>query len=385
MQLAKASVLEMAITWLIMNHPFYASILLKRELRATTAIPTACVDARGTISYNPNWFATLNKRQIAFVLAHECMHYMFCHLLRRGTRDGRLFNVACDAVINCMLLACGFTTDDMPEGGITYPGAEDMNAEHVYDLIKDDHKYNQKGQPGGGDGDWGIGEDLDDSVPLTEEARSEIEAETRVDIHQAVESAKRMGKLGGPLKRLAEELLAVKTPWYDKFYRFFTRAGETDFAYPALDRRFVGVEEYLPWYTGTGKLGKGVFICDVSGSISAAEYATMGHHLNHMLDTCQPEEFWVVFVHTEIVGEPKRYTPEDYPVVLECDDSGGTDMTVGIRWAMKHHSDADLMVVFTDGYTPFGNPCDIPTFWAITSKHKRSPWGETVHVEVTDE
>lgn len=395
----QVTVVDKAVTWLITYHPFYASVLLKREMIADPAIRTACVNARGQIRYNPDWFDSLTKLEVAFVLAHECMHYMFTHLLRRGSRNARKWNRACDGVINEMLKVCGVGT--MPDKGIEFPGAEDMNAEEVYELMPDEPGDNQRGkgepgdgdsgdgdgdpQSGDGDGDgddgWGIGEDLDDSENLDEANRAEIEAEARVEMREAMETAKRIGGMPAVMERLVEKLLHVPTPWYEKMSRFFSRACDNDYSYGVFDRRFLHIGTYLPWFDGFG-LNKCVIIVDVSGSISAAEMQEFSGHLNKILSDCLPAEVYVIYVHSHVAKKVDRYTPDDFPVVLKCDESGSTDMTQGVKWVARNHPDTDCMVVLTDGYTPFGNDPGIPTFWAITNNHKRSPWGENVTLEV---
>lgn len=380
------TVLDKAKTHLITYHPFYASILLKRELMPCESIPTAAIDARGQIRYNPKWLLSMTRPEVEFLLAHECMHYMFTHLLRKGHRDPMLWNYACDAVINEMLKACQL--GQMPKGGVEWPGAEQMSAEEVYDMLPE--KPDLPKRPGGsGDGEgpgeqgdeplWGIGEDLDDSVKLDEAARAEIEAEARVEMREAINTAKRVGKLPAPLKRMVDKLLEVKTPWYEKMFRFFTRASDNDYSYNVFDRRFLHISTYLPWFDGQG-LNKAVIINDVSGSISTDEQNEFGGHFNRILETCQPAELYCVYVHTQVC-KVDMFTPDDFPVMFECDESGGTDMTAGIKWVVENHPDADCIVVLTDGYTPFGNDCGIPTFWAITSD-KVAPWGETVKLEI---
>ena len=223
----QVDVVDIAKNWLIQFAPFYASVLFRRKLEEITTMPTACVNAQGQIKYNPQWFASLTIMEVAFVLAHECMHYMLMHCVRIGARDHSLWNRACDGVINEMLIACKVGT--MPAGGIRWPNAENMTAEEVYDEMveagekpdeptgwgkpsesgdepdNDDGDAEAEGEGGGTAADtdqqpqagdtWAGGDmDLSDG-PLTAEEKSELEAETRVEMHEAVESAKRMGNM----------------------------------------------------------------------------------------------------------------------------------------------------------------------------------------------
>lgn len=390
--------IDRAKTQIIMNHPFYASILLKRPLIETVQIPTAAVNAKGQIYYNPEWFGELTIDEIMFVLCHECMHYMWMHCLRRYHREAKQWNKACDAVINETLKKCG--VGSMPAKGIEWPGAEDLSSEQVYDLmtnnstttsggsggeVSDDSQGPQGQQDGQSDGGndegWGIGNDIDESEQLDESERAQIEAEVKVEIQQAANAAKQMGKMPGILERFVEALLEVKTPWYEKLYQFFSRLVEDDFSWERFDRRFLFLDIRLPWFAGQG-LNKVVIIVDVSGSISDDELQEFSGHVNTVLEACNPEVCYVVFVHSRVVtSDIREYTPQDFPVDLKCSESGGTDMTKGIDWMMEHHPDADATIVLTDGYTPFGNDPGVPVFWAITT-NVQAPWGESVQLEV---
>ncbi len=56
-------------------------------------------------------------------------------------------------------------------------------------------------------------------------------------------------------------------------------------------------------------------------------------------------------------------------------------MTVGFQEAATRQLPVETFVVFTDGYTPFGEDTGIPTIWAMTTE-KEAPWGTTVHVDI---
>jgi predicted metal-dependent peptidase len=379
-----------AFTQIILHWPFFASILFKRELILDTKIPTACVDARGYIRYNPDWFDTLTVNEVVFVLCHECMHYMYAHCVRRGHRGPVPWNIACDAVINALLTVMGVGT--MPKGGVDRPGSDKKSAEQVYDEMEKEPPPPQSGggdsapgdQPDGSGGEpgqpeWGIGEDLDESVELDESTAAEIESQVKVDITQAVNSARMAGKLPAELKQFVDELLKVHTPWYNKFYEFFKGLSEDDYSWQALDRRFASQRVYLPWFAGKG-MKKVAIINDESGSVSAGEMEEFGGHLNAVLETCKPEVLYFLHVDSR-VHSVDEYTPYDYPVKMQRKACGGTDMTKGIDWVVKNHPDVDCLLVLTDGYTPFGEDPGIPTFWAITSDIT-APWGETVKLEV---
>ena len=438
---------DIAKNWLIQFAPFYASCLFRRKLEEVTQVPTACINVHGQIKYNPQWFASLTIMEVAFVLAHECMHFMLMHIARIGNRDPALWNRACDGVINEMLIACNVGT--MPEGGVRWPNAENMTAEEVYDEMveagetgecpeppkggqgkpcddgdgeggsspsesdgddKDDDDGDSSGagkEPTDDDGDdagsssgtepdkqdtdqpqaggtWAGGDmDLSDA-PLTAEEKSEMEAEVRVEMHEAVESAKRMGNMPAVLDKFTSKLMEVKTPWHAKLLRFMTQPSDDDFSWAKLDRRYVSQDLYLPWFDGNS-LGEVAIIWDVSGSIGSRMKNHFASHLNRILDTCQPSKVIAIPCHSDVVVDDiVEFTPDEYPVTLDCRRSGGTCMPEGLKYVYKNYPDVELVVVLTDGYTPWGKDVyDTPTLWAITTDIV-APWGETVQIEITD-
>jgi predicted metal-dependent peptidase len=97
-----------------------------------------------------------------------------------------------------------------------------------------------------------------------------------------------------------------------------------------------------------------------------------------------PKRFVVLHVNTRVHDVVDEYTPDEYPISLQSRVTGGTDMTAGVKYAADNYPEAECIVVFTDGYTPFGELSDargIPVLWCITSGLE-SPHGETIHVDL---
>lgn len=138
--------LETAKIRLVFNHPFFASLLMKRELVATTAIKTAAVNSRGVIMYNPKFFEELSVEEVIFVLAHEVMHVVCMHLWRQGTRDSERWNRAGDYFINSFLTVN--KVGERPENCLFMEGCENYTTEEIYDHLRDNKLPN--GMPKGG-------------------------------------------------------------------------------------------------------------------------------------------------------------------------------------------------------------------------------------------
>ncbi len=68
-------------------------------------LPTAATDGKSYF-WNPDWLESLNPDQVANVMMHESYHDLFFHCApeRAGGYDQFVFNIACDYVVNSVIL-----------------------------------------------------------------------------------------------------------------------------------------------------------------------------------------------------------------------------------------------------------------------------------------
>jgi predicted metal-dependent peptidase len=151
---------------LILDHPFFGTAVCRRPIKYGDAVPTAGMSAIGQMMLNPAWVENLTVKEIMFLMAHESMHYMLSHALRRKHRNHEAWNVACDKVINDTLINAGVGT--FIDGGVTLTDGRNYASEELYDENDDDI------------GDGGIGYDVGDIVdengqPLDESQIHQLE------------------------------------------------------------------------------------------------------------------------------------------------------------------------------------------------------------------
>ena len=103
----RVEVLERIITarvGLLLRHPFFGNMATRLIIEAADDfIPTAAVDGR-KLYFNTQFFNAMDNKEIEFVIAHEILHMVFDHLTRREDRDPRLYNIACDYIVNNLLI-----------------------------------------------------------------------------------------------------------------------------------------------------------------------------------------------------------------------------------------------------------------------------------------
>jgi predicted metal-dependent peptidase len=358
--------LDKAKVSIVTQHPFFASILMKRQLIEDETIPTAAVDQRNQIYINPVWFNSLSVDEIVFVLAHEIGHVIGQHASRRGTRNAKKWNIAGDAWINDMLKASGI--GQPISGCVDMPGSKDETVDEIYNKLPD----------GDGEGPGGTGSDIiERGSPLTPEEATRIDAETRVEIAQAAQAAKAQGKMPAALAKIIADLIDPGTPWHEILERYMTSYTRGDYTWSRPNRRFADIA-YLPSAGKLPEMGEVVIQVDVSGSISQKELSYYNGHMARIIEQCNPERVHVLYVDTNVCKHEVFEQGEE--VKLEFYSGGGTDMEEGFNYIAKEGIDPEVFVCLTDGYTAFNveNAPSYPVLWCISSDIE-APYGENIH------
>lgn len=364
--------LDRAKVAIVTQHPFFASILMKRKLIEDNTIPTAAVDQRGQIYYNKDFVDKLCVDELVFLLCHEVGHVIGQHALRRGSRNAKRWNIAGDAWINDMLRDAG--VGQMIQGGVDMPGSKDETVDVIYNKLPDDPSS---------DGPGGTGNDLiERGTPLTPEEADRLDAETRVEIAQAAQAAKAQGKMPGALAKIIADLIDPGTPWHEILERYMVSFTKGDYSWSRPNRRFADYA-YLPSVGKTAQMGELVVQVDVSGSISPTELAHYNGHMQRIIEQCSPERVHVLYVDTDVCKHEVFERSEEF--ALEFYSGGGTDMEAGFAYLDKNGIDPEVFVCLTDGYTSF-NPANAPTYpvvWCISSNIE-APYGDNIHFSLEE-
>ena len=358
---------------LILDHPFFGTAVSRRPIQYGDEVPTAGMSATGQIMLNPEWVEPLTVKEIMFLLAHEAMHYMLSHALRRQHRDHRAWNVACDKVINDTLIDA--KVGEFIDGGVTLEDARFGASEQFYDENDDDI------------GDGGIGEDVGDIVdengqPLDDATVQQLQTQAKIEAIQNAKLAKQTGKLPESIERLVEEMINVVTPWHEKLERYMSAKIRDGYSWNRPNRRFVGQGMYLPGYDYVPRMGEVVIAVDTSGSLDSKELALFQGHINRIVDTCTPEKITVLYCDYAI-GGTTEYTPDDLPIVLKPVGGGGTSFKPVFKWLDSYDGDVECLIYFTDGWgdqdelDQLSITGKVDTVWLTTDKED-FPFGEVI-------
>jgi Putative metallopeptidase domain len=128
--------MQKARTTLLLDHPFFGTLLFRLGAQARSSIATMATDGV-SLYFNPQFVETLSAAEIAGTLAHEVMHPALQHHTRRGGRNPRRWNMACDYAINPMLLDAGLT---LPKDVLLDNRFRGMSAERIYNLLEEEEQ-----------------------------------------------------------------------------------------------------------------------------------------------------------------------------------------------------------------------------------------------------
>src|SRR4051794_22117135 len=152
--------IQKARTALVLDHPFFGSLLFRLKGVESRSIKTMATDGI-TLYYNPEFVDTLTAATLAGALAHEVLHPALHHHVRRSGREPKRWNVACDYAINPLLVDAGL---NLPEGVLLDNRFRGMSAEQIYNLLETDsepeHEPDGDDQTAGSGGFGTVGADL---------------------------------------------------------------------------------------------------------------------------------------------------------------------------------------------------------------------------------
>jgi len=396
--------IQKARTTLLLDHPFFGTLLFRLGGRPSSSIATMATDGV-SLFYNPEFVETLNAAELAGVLAHEVMHPALQHHTRRGDRDQARWNMACDYAINPILLDAGLT---LPKGVLLDDQFRGMSAERIYNLIEEDEKQEDSGSSGQSEsqagngpsapkGDsgqdnkagsepqapstpGGVGQVLDAPEPEAESGPSVAEQarEWQIAVEQAETVAKVAGKLPGGAVRALEAAQAAKVDWRELLRRAWSDTIPADYSWTCPNRRHVWAGLYLPGITSEG-VGEIAIAVDCSGSVGPRQLGLFEAEIRSILAGQRPRLVHVLYFDAA-VQKVETYQAGQ-PVSLSPVGGGGTDFRPCFDWLGKQGIVPQTLVFLTDlcGRFPSEAP-NYPVIWASTET-RRAPFGQVVPMD----
>lgn len=391
-----------ARTTLLLDHPFFGTLLFRLGARACSSIATMATDGV-SLFYSPEFVDTLNAAELAGVLAHEVMHPALQHHTRRGDRNPPRWNMACDYAINPILLDAGLT---LPKNVLIDDRFRGMSAERIYNLIEEDEEQeSSSGESGSQSGNGsaapedgslqnnesgnepqppstpgGVGQVLDAPVPEAESGPSVAEQvrQWQIAVEQAETIAKVAGKLPAGMVRAVGASRAAKVDWRELLRRAWSDTIPGDYSWTCPNRRHIWAGLYLPGITSEG-VGEIAIAVDCSGSVNSRQLGLFGAEIRSILAGHRPRLVHVLYFDAA-VQKVETYQAGQL-VSLSPVGGGGTDFRPCFDWLAEKGIVPQTLVFLTDlcGTLPSEAPA-YPVIWASTET-RRAPFGEVVPIE----
>jgi predicted metal-dependent peptidase len=364
---------------IIREHPFFASILLRRPIVLDPTIPTACITPKAEIKINPKFIENMSVRNVVFLLCHEVLHVAGLHFMRQGARDHAKWNWATDAWINKTLMDSRI--GDFISGGVTWNGgdAAKLASEQLYANAPNDVQKQMT---------QGIGMDLpadgaEGSLDSNSSDGKAMIAQIKIEVGQAANVARAQGSLSGALKEFTDQLLAEKIDWFTILAQYMNNLCASPIqSWSRPNKRFAPHGFYLPSAKTEPALEHVVVQFDVSGSITSDLMSKYISHVENVLNACSPRKTTILWVDTEIKHSQTIEWPEN-DSIDHFVTYGGTDMEYGIKWVQENEPESpDAMIIITDGETGFNltNPA-FPIIWVIDNTREIiPPYGITIRI-----
>lgn len=404
--------------------PYLATALFAMNPKAMPGIGTMAVDKYWNLYIDPDVLDEWDMDGQVAALIHEVGHLLRDHAARGealgvGQREARVWNVAGDAELNDDLVHEGFK---LPVEKPVTPSALNLPPHQVvelyYDaLLKRAEQAEQQQQQGGGHGGQGQGgegelqppvpggdhqdcgsgadgveRDYEDKDAQNGENGSvnEIQGElirrkTAEDIREAVRSGgEEAGRVPGSWQRWAEELLRPRVDWRKSLAASCRRAiasvsGAHDYSYSRPSRRRLpGV--VLP--SMRRPLPEVAIVVDTSGSMGDELVAEALAEVEGICKAAVGGGGVRVIAVDAAVQTVKRVLSAKQ---VELAGGGGTDMGVGLAHAVSLRPRPDVVVVLTDGYTPWppSPPAGVKVVVGVVGGGLKEgpPWATTIRIE----
>jgi predicted metal-dependent peptidase len=332
--------------------------------------PTMATDGKH-LFYSESYVDKLSIRKLMGVFAHEAGHIVLKHIFRRQGREPIPWNVACDLVLNPILINAGL---ELPEGALYDKKFNGAYAEEVY------ANNPIKKIPVAGFGCGGALDYPDGAGEGEEWKRAEELWDGR--IHQAAQQAKGYGTLPGAF----EYLLApekVKLDLRSMLLHMIATTVEEDYTWAKPNRRHVWRGLYLPSQKteSTGDFMVGI---DTSGSVSREEAAKFLGVVNEVLSNIKPRLVYLVQCDAG-VSDVQEYQPgSQLPSEVGIKGCGGTDMRPIWEWVQQENKELTGAIICSDFQMPvenFGEKQHFPVLWATCSEGVKAPWGHQAMLE----
>ena len=385
---------------LLLRHPFFGNMATRLKIQSCDDwCPTAATDGRH-LYYNTQFFNALSEKQIEFVIAHEILHCAFDHLTRREDRQPTLHNIACDYLVNNILVREGIgekvtqipiIQDFKYEGWSSeqvyddlYENCEKINLADLGELLDEHIDWEDDGSDSK-QGAKGKGEGKGKAPKYTKDELRKIKEEIKEGMMQAAQAAG-AGNVPGEIDRMIKDLTEPKMNWREIIQQQIQSTIKNDYTFSRPSRKGWHVGAVLPGMNFEETIDIAIGF-DMSGSIGNDQAKIFLSEVKGIMDQYKDFKIKCWCFDTKVYNEQDFSQDSgeeltDYKLM----GGGGTEFMCNWEYMKENDIQPKKFIMFTDGY-PWGqwgeeDYCD--TVFVIHGYHDKNfeaPFGVTTHYE----
>ena len=371
------------------QYPFFGRLALNLRLGLSSSCGTAFTDMRRVV-FDVAFLERLSDGEVQFVLLHEIMHCALKHCTRGMGKHPFLYNVACDIVVNSILLEMlhqpTFTVDGEVPMHLAPDGTEGRkhSADEVYHMLLQmaekeiENRYGK--QPLDNHSIWPELNGPSGNGTLLEDLWS----------HHMQQAGVSCGDGSGIPQFLARFLAEIdhapRTNWR-QILQDFIRFDKSDYDFFRPDRRYSG-DVILPSFCEEmdgAKVENLWFLVDTSGSVSDQALTVAYEEIQQATDQLHHVSGWLSFFDTQ-VSDPVPFASLEEILAITPTGGGGTSFYAIFRKLQEFAEQDELpvaIIILTDGYAPFPpeeKALGVPVIWVIVDSDVEPPWGTSAHI-----
>lgn len=359
--------------------PYLSTVIFSLRLVPSSQLPTLAVDEGWRMYYNPDFVMQHQAEVLATMVLHEALHCINQHgqrfnSLGQEPQKHSIWNLAGDASINAAIDEAKMPWGDFDPvryKTLSRYGVEDGMATETsfFTMLKyfeenpqDPKITNDCGSvQGGGGRDYEIPKFDPNNPSIKHDQQDVIRDRVAQDILKTA-NEKGIGSVPGELLRWAQNLLQPQVNWRVALASAVRASlantiGRRDYVFTRPSRRQGAMvqdafEIVLPAMRKPTPPPIAVII-DTSGSISSDDLNSFMAEIEGIARANGVAEGITLIPCDAQVGEIRKLRNQTDVRQIELKGGGGTDLRVGIDAAIKLRPMPRIIVVITDGYTPW--------------------------------
>jgi len=364
--------------------PYLSTLIFSLRIVETEDLPTLAVDAGWRMYYNPTFVLQQIPEVLATMVLHEALHCVSKHSARfealgRENTSHEIWNLSGDANINQML-------DDakMPWGefepvryeslakyGVKIGMTTELTFFTMVKYFEDNPSKNPDhsdcgGVTGGSARGYEIPKSDMDNPSIKNDQQDVIRDRVAQDVIKHARE-KGVGSVPGELLRWANELLNPQINWKRELAGMLrsslaTVLGRKDYTYARPSRRQSSMAIHDPEFILPSMRKPApptiAIIIDTSGSVQDKEITEFLSEVDGIANANGIAQGITVIPCDAQVGEIQKIRSISGIADIKLSGGGGTDLRVGIAAAESLKPQPKIVIVLTDGYTPWPESID---------------------------